>query len=177
MKPREKPSAASSRPRPPNEDRLRRYEELLADSWTKAGASLNDLLKHRDNPFGCRALAHYCLKHDELPDGTEGIAHRLEDMEQKFRLAIDLFERLQKDGSLTEWGLQKYAFQRRFAAANRVSADQGRNWLQGRVRGLQARDWIGDEHYGFRRPILFPSNSVNQTVPSRPTTIPSASLP
>jgi hypothetical protein len=109
---------------------------------------LNDLLEHRDNTFGCRALAHYCLRHNELPDGAEGIAHRLEEMEQ-FSLAVELFERLQKNGSLSEWGLQKYACAISEAnpylegATKAISlTSQALKLVEGKLAETGASDWV-----------------------------------
>jgi hypothetical protein len=88
---------------------LERYEKALAEQWHKDQRSLRELLnEHKNSVFGVRALGHYCLLADGVPEGAAEAAASLSDAEQ-YSFATRIFERLQGAGSLTNLDLLRYA--------------------------------------------------------------------
>jgi hypothetical protein len=88
---------------------LEKYEKALAEQWHRDNRSLHELLnEHKDSVFGVRALGHYCLLADRIPNGAADVAASLSDAEQ-YPFATRIFEQLQAAGLLTHHDSQRYA--------------------------------------------------------------------
>jgi hypothetical protein len=88
---------------------LETYEKALAEQWHKDQRPLRELLvEHKTSVFGVRALGHYCLSSDVIPDDAAQVAAALSEAEQ-YPFATRIFERLQVGGRLTDHDILRYA--------------------------------------------------------------------
>lgn len=129
---------ARLRARTPDQGRFSKYERLLAQRWIEGGKSLDEIFNYTEDVFGCRALGYYCLAQVSLPERSEEVAHRLENMEQ-FALSIMLFERLRESGTLSDFGLQIYATAYSEANPDIAGADMAIGMSQEAVRQLDRK--------------------------------------
>ena len=101
---------ASSRPEDwPDAEPLKRYQQLLAESWVAAKEPLSSLLEaHRGSVFGARALGYFAMATDPLSTDAKRLANQLNDGAQ-YRLANQLYSRLHEAGKLSRGSHLAYA--------------------------------------------------------------------
>jgi hypothetical protein len=93
----------------PDGEPAEQYQRIVADVWQRSGQSLKSLFEHyRGSLFGLRALAYLCLATDCPEDPGERLANQLNDGQQ-YRLANQLFKRLDEANRLTRGSLLAYA--------------------------------------------------------------------
>jgi hypothetical protein len=86
------------------------YQELVAACWITRKTPLPQLKKlHIASPFGCRALAYYCLRKKPFNSGeARNLTRDLYDVEQ-YDLVNRIFQRLLEEGvELKPWELMRY---------------------------------------------------------------------